>query len=134
MNKLMYGEEGASKSNSYSRCKKCYRLLTDQGLEQQICGAKYCTRCVCQIYQPYYLSKQPVDIIEMYCGHFVEKNKIAISTGNCCINCGSTINAATDIQMRDRAKLCRICFDYAEDKYQEFLIECMSCNRIIRTL
>ncbi len=35
--------------------------------------------------------------------------------------------------MLDNIKLCRKCFNYQEDKYRDCLIECMSCNRIIRT-
>ena len=33
MNKLKYSEVSATKSYSYSRCKKCYKLLLDEGLE-----------------------------------------------------------------------------------------------------
>jgi hypothetical protein len=40
----------------YSRCKKCFKLILDNtGLEEPICGAHYCPRCLCAIYQPHYL-------------------------------------------------------------------------------
>ena len=35
--------------------------------------------------------------------------------------------------MLDGVKLCRKCFNYQEDKYRDNLIECMSCNRIVRS-
>lgn len=69
----------------------------------------------------------------MYCGHFIEKNTISQFIENYCINCAFAYNPVADVEMRDDAKLCRTCFTYEEKKYQDCLIECMSCNRIIRT-
>ena len=53
---------------------------------------------------------------------------------NYCINCGNKIDGQVDLEMREGMKLCRSCYDYSAKKYADFLFECVSCNRIIRTL
>ncbi len=39
-----------------------------------------------------------------------------------------------DLEMKDKIKLCRSCFNYCANKYRDLLFECMSCNRIIRNI
>ena len=40
----------------YEKCSKCFKATSDQNfLREEICGAQYCPRCICQIYQPHYL-------------------------------------------------------------------------------
>lgn len=122
-------------SRSNERCKKCYKNIeSTHFLKEEICSSLYCYRCICQIYQPHYLSNEPPIIIELYCGHFINREVIECIVKKHCVNCGSQYDPRKDVEMKDGVKLCRSCFDYDSNKYKEFLMECMSCNRIIRSL
>ena len=121
--------------NTYKKCKRCFKIIKDDNyLQEGICGAIYCPRCICAKYQPYYLETERDVIIELYCGHYVDRIVIQQFIVNNCINCGYQFKPDKDVELKDGLKLCRPCFELDSHKYQDFLWECVSCNRTIRRL
>ena len=58
----------------YNRCKQCFKLIVDNtGLQEPICGTFYCPRCLCTIFQSHYIDPQKDIIVELYCGHYVDR-------------------------------------------------------------
>ena len=108
-------------------------MAGDKLLREDLCGSVFCPRCLCQIYQPHYLEPERDIIIELYCGHYVDRIVIEQFILDHCLNCGNAYDPRTDLEMKDSLKLCRPCFDRNLGKYRNHVLECMSCGRFIRS-
>ena len=113
-------------------CKTCLKKLTStEGLKEEVCGSHFCPRCLSPSLLGYYLAGSCPEIIELRCGHFVDKERLLGCLARSCISCGESLSTRASYALQAGLKLCLPCSKYEMGRFKPFVLECLNCGKVL---